>query len=88
MLSPGGAGPTRTLLLLLTMLLQARGRERTEAEYRALTARAGFSRLRLRRPWGPYHAMMAARGGGAGARSDIGGGEATSQTGSEVGTQD
>nr|D3KU67.1 RecName: Full=Acetylserotonin O-methyltransferase; AltName: Full=Hydroxyindole O-methyltransferase [Mus musculus molossinus]BAI82193.1 hydroxyindole O-methyltransfease [Mus musculus molossinus]BDB45827.1 acetylserotonin O-methyltransferase [Mus musculus molossinus]BDB45836.1 acetylserotonin O-methyltransferase [Mus musculus molossinus] len=91
-LSPGGAGPTRTLLLSLTMLLQARGRERTEAEYRALTARAGFSRLRLRRPRGPYHAMMAARGGGAGARSDGGGGEATSQTGSgtgrEVGAQD
>jgi hypothetical protein len=91
-LSPGGAGPTRTLLLSLTMLLQARGRERTEAEYRALTARAGFSRLRLRRPRGPYHAMMAARGGGAGARSDGGGGDATSQTGSgtgsEVGAQD
>uniref|UniRef100_A0A8C6GNJ7 Acetylserotonin O-methyltransferase n=1 Tax=Mus spicilegus TaxID=10103 RepID=A0A8C6GNJ7_MUSSI len=91
-LSPGGAGPTRTLLLSLTMLLQAQGRERTEAEYRALTARAGFSRLRLRRPRGPYHAMMAARGGGARARIDIGGGEVTSQTGSgtgsEVGTQD
>ncbi|XP_021010680.1 acetylserotonin O-methyltransferase [Mus caroli] len=90
-LSPGGAGPTRTLLLSLTMLLQARGRERTEAEYRGLTARAGFYRLRLRRPRGPYHAMMAARGGGAGARSDARGGEVgsevTSQTGSGTGSE-
>ncbi|XP_021045383.1 acetylserotonin O-methyltransferase [Mus pahari] len=87
-LSPGGAGPTRTLLLSLTMLLQARGRERTEAEYRGLAARAGFSRLRLRRPRGPYHAMMAARGGeaagaGRGAESPVGRG-----AGSDVGDQE
>lgn len=58
-LAAGGAGPTDALLLSLNMLLQTRGRERTEAEYRELAARAGFPRLRLRRPGGPYDAMLA-----------------------------
>ncbi|XP_076778267.1 acetylserotonin O-methyltransferase [Arvicanthis niloticus] len=60
-LTPGGAGPLRTLLLSLTMLLQTRGRERTGAEYRDMAARAGLDRFRLRRPGGPYDAMMVRR---------------------------
>lgn len=58
-LAAGRAGPADALLLSLNMLLQTRGRERTEAEYRELAARAGFPRLRLRRPGGPYDAMLA-----------------------------
>ncbi|XP_028640319.1 acetylserotonin O-methyltransferase-like [Grammomys surdaster] len=60
-LSRGGAGPARTLLLSLNMLLQTRGRERTAREYRRLVLRAGFRGLRLRRPGGPYDAMLAPR---------------------------
>lgn len=58
-LAGGGAERGRALLLSLNMLLQTRGRERSGAEYRALAARAGFPRLRLRRPGGPYAAMLA-----------------------------
>lgn len=58
-LAPEGAGPVRTLLLSLNMLLQTRGRERTEAEYRDLAARAGFNQFWLQRPGGPYDAMLA-----------------------------
>lgn len=61
MLLGNGAGPLRTLLLSLTMLLQTRGRERTGAEYRDMAARAGLDRFRLRRPGGPYDAMMVRR---------------------------
>lgn len=59
-LTPGGRGPARALLLSLTMLLQTRGRERTEAEYRAMAANAGFARLFRRRPTGgDYDVMLA-----------------------------
>nr|XP_048289076.1 acetylserotonin O-methyltransferase [Myodes glareolus] len=43
-LDPGGQGPVHTTLLSLTMLVQTNGRERTEAEYRAMAAAAGFVR--------------------------------------------
>lgn len=59
MLSPGGRGPLPALLTSLTMLAQAAGREREEAEFRALTAAAGFPDLTLRRPGGPFAVMLA-----------------------------
>lgn len=58
-LSPGGRGPLPALLTSLTMLAQAAGREREEAEFRALTAAAGFPDLTLRRPGGPFAVMLA-----------------------------
>ncbi|XP_051030999.1 LOW QUALITY PROTEIN: acetylserotonin O-methyltransferase-like [Phodopus roborovskii] len=58
-LDRGGRGPLPALLLSLNMLAQAAGRERTEAEFRALTRAAGFRRFRLRRPGGPYAVMLA-----------------------------
>ncbi|XP_038204269.1 acetylserotonin O-methyltransferase-like isoform X5 [Arvicola amphibius] len=51
-LTPGGCGPVRTLLLSLTMLLQTQGRERTEAEYQNMAAAAGFTRCFQCRPTG------------------------------------
>lgn len=55
------AGPVRlpALLLSLNMAVQTRGRERTEAEYQALTAGAGFSHFRVVRTRGPYATMLA-----------------------------
>lgn len=43
------------------MLLQTRGRERTETEYRAMAATAGFSRLFCRRQTGGDYDVMLAR---------------------------
>lgn len=59
LLAPGGRGPLRALLLSLNMLLQTAGRERTERQYRALLARAGFPRVRVRRTGGAYDVMLA-----------------------------
>lgn len=58
-LDPEGRGPLPALLLSLTMLAQAAGRERTEAEFRAMAAAAGFRHFRLRCPRGPFAAMLA-----------------------------
>jgi hypothetical protein len=44
---PAGNGPSFTKLLDLTMLVLPGGRERTEAEYRELYARAGFRLARV-----------------------------------------
>ncbi|CAO2624085.1 Acetylserotonin O-methyltransferase, partial [Lemmus lemmus] len=60
-LTPDGRGPSRGLLLSLTMLLQTRGRERTEAEYRAMAAAAGFSRSFHRCPTGGDYDVILAR---------------------------
>ncbi|KAH0519278.1 Acetylserotonin O-methyltransferase [Microtus ochrogaster] len=58
-LTPGGRGPARALLLSLTMLLQTRGRERTEAEFRAMAAAAGFTRFQRRPTGGDLEVMLA-----------------------------
>ncbi|XP_049989069.1 acetylserotonin O-methyltransferase [Alexandromys fortis] len=58
-LTPGGRGPARALLMSLTMLLQTRGRERTEAEFRAMAAAAGFARFQRRPTGGDLEVMLA-----------------------------
>ena len=58
-LTPGGRGPARALLLSLTMLLQTRGRERTEAEFRAMAAAAGFACFQRRPTGGDLEVMLA-----------------------------
>lgn len=59
MLTPGGRGPVRALLLSLTMLLQTRGHERTEAEFRAMAAAAGFANFQRRPTGGDLEVMLA-----------------------------
>ncbi|XP_050996999.1 acetylserotonin O-methyltransferase-like [Acomys russatus] len=44
-LAEDARGPLPTLLLSLNMTVQTRGRERTQAQYRAMAAAAGFSTL-------------------------------------------
>lgn len=60
-LLPPEGDPARipTLLLSLNMAVQTRGRERTEAEYRALVAEAGFHHFWVARARGPYATMLA-----------------------------
>ncbi|KAK7807955.1 hypothetical protein U0070_014928 [Myodes glareolus] len=60
-LDPGGQGPVHATLLSLTMLVQTNGRERTEAEYRAMAAAAGFGRCFHRRQTGGNLDVMLAR---------------------------
>lgn len=81
-LAKGGAGPLRSLLLSLNMMLQAEGWERQASDYRNLATRAGFPRLQLRRPGGPYHAMLARRGPRPGIITGVG--SNTTGTGSFV----
>ncbi|XP_041502300.1 acetylserotonin O-methyltransferase-like [Microtus oregoni] len=58
-LTPGGRGPARALLMSLTMLLQTRGRERMEAEFRAMAAAAGFAHFQRRPTGGDLEVMLA-----------------------------
>jgi hypothetical protein len=57
-LDEGGRGPLSTLLCSLNMLLQTEGRERTEAQFRALLSSAGFCDIQLRRTGGTYDAIL------------------------------
>lgn len=67
-LAEDARGPLPALLLSLNMAVQTRGRERTEAQYRAMAAAAGFPHFQASRPatgvgveggWGPYATMLA-----------------------------
>ncbi|KAF7461275.1 Hypothetical predicted protein [Marmota monax] len=60
-LDADGRGPLATLLGSLNMLLQAEGRERTAAQFRALLAAAGFGGFALRRTGGVHDAILATK---------------------------
>nr|XP_005335619.2 acetylserotonin O-methyltransferase [Ictidomys tridecemlineatus] len=60
-LDADGRGPLATLLGSLNMLLQAEGRERTAAQFRALLADAGFGGFALRRTGGVHDAILATK---------------------------
>ncbi|XP_077893304.1 acetylserotonin O-methyltransferase isoform X3 [Ictidomys tridecemlineatus] len=60
-LDADGRGPLAALLGSLNMLLQAEGRERTAAQFRALLAAAGFGGFALRRTGGVHDAILATK---------------------------
>jgi acetylserotonin N-methyltransferase len=59
LLDDDGAGPVPALMQSLNMLICTEGRERTEAGYRALLERAGFTLVEARRTGAPLDAILA-----------------------------